>query len=80
MKKKQISKSAIRSTDRADARLHVGTVVANEDNECAFRPTHFGQRISSAVDAFESKVTCLPTKVTNIGRMYYHQASSINAR
>ena len=53
--------------DPADARLHVGTVIADEDDERALRPAHVGERIGLAVDALEREVARLPAEVADAG-------------
>jgi hypothetical protein len=46
--------------DPADARFHIGTVIADEDDERALRPAHVGERIGPAVNGRQREVARLP--------------------
>src|SRR6516165_4287406 len=46
--------------DAVDRRLHVGTVIANENHKRAFWPADLGKRVGPAVDALKGEVLCLP--------------------
>src|SRR5262249_1452100 len=62
--------------DAADRRLHVRTVITDEDYERALRPSYVGERIGFAVYAIKSEVACLPTEGAYIGGTYYHEQST----
>src|SRR5262249_14302241 len=60
--------------DAGNGCLHIGTVIADEDCQRAFRPTDVSERIDLAVDTLKSEVTCLPAD--RVGCVRHHQVFS----
>ena len=57
-----------------NGRLHMGTVIADEDHQRAFWPANFCKRIDFAVGTLEGKIPCLPAG--RVGAVRYHQVCS----
>jgi hypothetical protein len=65
-----------------NARLHIRTVIANEDDERALWPAHVGKRVAFAVHTFELEVARLPAEVANalFGQCHYKPSALIGIK